>query len=77
MWGIKGRSLPSSNSHSTNHLQRFLDSKTLLLALVFCVCAVIGKLVAGLAAGRQLDRFRIGIGMVPRGEVGLVFLGAA
>tara|TARA_R110002073_G_scaffold149534_11_gene303300 strand:- start:114 stop:1367 length:1254 start_codon:yes stop_codon:yes gene_type:complete len=54
----------------------FLNSQTLLLALVFCVCAVIGKLVAGLVAGRDLDRLSIGIGMVPRGEVGLVLLGA-
>lgn len=54
----------------------FLDSQTLLLALVFCVCAVVGKLMAGLVAGRDLHRLSIGIGMVPRGEVGLVFLGA-
>jgi Kef-type K+ transport system membrane component KefB len=54
----------------------FLNTQTLLLALVFCVCAVIGKLMAGLVAGRDLDRLSIGIGMVPRGEVGLVFLGA-
>ena len=54
----------------------FLDGNTLLLALVFCICAILGKLAAGLAAGRDLHRLTVGIGMVPRGEVGLVFLGA-
>ncbi len=52
-----------------------LDARTLALALLFTVCAIIGKLVAGLAAGRCADRLAVGIGMVPRGEVGLVFLG--
>jgi Kef-type K+ transport system membrane component KefB len=33
----------------------------------------IGKLVSGLPVGRSTDRLTIGLGMVPRGEVGLVF----
>jgi Kef-type K+ transport system membrane component KefB len=46
----------------------------LLLSLGLSVVAVIGKLVAGLGVkGSQGDRLTIGIGMVPRGEVGLIF----
>jgi Kef-type K+ transport system membrane component KefB len=36
------------------------------------VVAVAGKVVAGLAAGRG-NRWLVGWGMVPRGEVGLIF----
>jgi Kef-type K+ transport system membrane component KefB len=33
---------------------------------------VAGKIVCGLAAGKT-DRLSVGLGMVPRGEVGLIF----
>ena len=47
--------------------------------LLITVIAVVGKLVAGLGAERRLRRTVIGVGMVPRGEVGLIFaaLGAS
>jgi Kef-type K+ transport system membrane component KefB len=46
------------------------------LALTLTVAAILGKQLCGLAAlGRNLDRLSIGIGMVPRGEVGLIFAG--
>jgi Kef-type K+ transport system membrane component KefB len=46
----------------------------LLLALVLLFIAVPTKLLAGLgAAGRRADKWAIGIGMIPRGEVGLIF----
>jgi Kef-type K+ transport system membrane component KefB len=35
--------------------------------------AIIGKLLAGLAAGRAAGGWLVGWGMVPRGEVGLIF----
>ena len=55
-------------------LKSFLSPGVLSLAAALCVVAVAGKLVAGLGAvGKQLDRFSIGVGMVPRGEVGLIF----
>ena len=53
----------------------FLEGKTAVLALIFTGCAVAGKLLAGLAVGAGRDRLSIGVGMVPRGEVGLVLLG--
>lgn len=44
------------------------------LAAALIVTAIVGKLVSGLAAWRPgLNRFGIGVGMVPRGEVGLIF----
>lgn len=45
----------------------------LVVALVLTVVAVIGKVLAGFAARRGLRRAVIGVGMIPRGEVGLIF----
>lgn len=46
----------------------------LLLAGGLTVAAVIGKLVSGLGAlGEKVNRLAIGVGMLPRGEVGLIF----
>ncbi|MCQ8106080.1 cation:proton antiporter [Methylomonas sp. SURF-2] len=53
-------------------LDTLFDSQTLLTALVLTAVAVVGKLVSGLGAGRA-DKMIVGLGMVPRGEVGLVF----
>jgi Kef-type K+ transport system membrane component KefB len=55
-------------------LQSFAAPGVLSLAAALCVIAVAGKLVAGFGAlGQGLDRLSIGVGMVPRGEVGLIF----
>ncbi|MFH0902028.1 MAG: cation:proton antiporter, partial [Pseudomonadota bacterium] len=52
----------------------FGDSAILLFALLLTVAAVLGKQVCGLAVlERGLDRLSVGIGMIPRGEVGLIF----
>lgn len=56
------------------NLTYFLDWDTLLLAAVFTVVAVFGKFVAGVVAGRDVDRLSVGLGMIPRGEVGLIFV---
>src|SRR5262245_51400125 len=46
------------------------------LALALTLVAIIGKLACGLGAmERGLNRLSIGLGMVPRGEVGLIFAG--
>jgi len=55
------------------NLATFLKPETLWLALAFTVAAIAGKLVCGIPAGRRTDRFSIGLGMIPRGEVGLIF----
>ena len=47
-----------------------------LLALALTAIAVASKLVAGLAVyQRGVARWVVGVGMVPRGEVGLIFAG--
>jgi Kef-type K+ transport system membrane component KefB len=48
-------------------------SAPLLLAALIAA-AVLGKIVAGLAAPRG-TRLAVGLGMIPRGEVGLIFAG--
>ena len=49
-----------------------LDTKILLVALGITAVAFVGKYVAGLAAGK-VNKNLVGFGMVPRGEVGLIF----
>lgn len=49
----------------------------LIIAAFLVVVAIVGKLVTGLVIFGQpgINRLAVGIGMVPRGEVGLVFAG--
>ncbi len=54
-------------------LESFFDWQVLLMASGLIVAAIIGKLISGLGGGSKDDRWLIGIGMLPRGEVGLVF----
>ena len=54
-------------------LEAFLNWHVLVVALALTVVAILGKLVSGLGGARKDDRMLIGIGMLPRGEVGLVF----
>jgi Kef-type K+ transport system membrane component KefB len=49
------------------------DLQVVGIALGTTVVAVAGKLAAGFAAGRGYSPWLIGWGMVPRGEVGLIF----
>ena len=55
-------------------LSAFMRPEILGLAAVLTLAAVIGKQACALGAlGSRLDRLSIGIGMIPRGEVGLIF----
>jgi Kef-type K+ transport system membrane component KefB len=55
-------------------LRAFASIDTLGLAAALTAAAVLGKQVCGLAVFQKgLDRLSIGIGMIPRGEVGLIF----
>jgi Kef-type K+ transport system membrane component KefB len=61
-------------------LKTFADSGILGFALVLTAVAILGKQACALAVlERGLDRISVGIGMIPRGEVGLIFasIGAA
>jgi Kef-type K+ transport system membrane component KefB len=53
-------------------LETLADPQVLVIALGVTAVAIAGKVVAGLAAG-SADRWIVGFGMVPRGEVGLIF----
>lgn len=53
-------------------LRSFADGDVLGVALGMTLAAIIGKVLAGLCAGRA-ERWIVGWGMVPRGEVGLIF----
>jgi len=57
-------------------LRAFLEPSVLGLAGVLLVAGVVGKLVSGLGTlGKPVDKLTIGVGMIPRGEVGLIFAG--
>ena len=55
------------------NLAAFGSIDTLGISLALIITAIVAKLVAGLPAGKGVDRLSVGIGMVPRGEVGLIF----
>lgn len=54
-------------------LETFYSWNVLVLSSGLLLAAILGKLVSGLGANKKDDRLLIGIGMLPRGEVGLVF----
>ncbi len=55
-------------------LSVFANTSVLALASALTIAAIISKQLCGLGAiGPGLDRLSIGIGMIPRGEVGLIF----
>jgi Kef-type K+ transport system membrane component KefB len=56
-------------------LSVFARTEVLGLAALLTLAAIIGKQACALGAGGGLNRVAIGIGMVPRGEVGLIFAG--
>lgn len=53
--------------------ETFRDLNVVLLAAVLTLAAILGKVVSGLACPSGVDRLSVGIGMMPRGEVGLIF----
>lgn len=55
------------------NLQTLFNPSILLVAVGITLVAIFGKYVAGLAAGPRVDKNIVGFGMVPRGEVGLIF----
>ena len=49
------------------------DPKVVGIALAITAVAFIGKIVAGIVAGPGVNKYIVGWGMAPRGEVGLIF----
>ena len=56
-------------------LRTFLDLDVLYVAGLLIVAAILGKIFSGFPVRGKVNRFAIGIGMIPRGEVGLIFAG--
>ncbi len=54
-------------------LETFLSWHVLGMASALIAAAIAGKIVSGLGTGKTLDRLTVGLGMIPRGEVGLIF----
>jgi Kef-type K+ transport system membrane component KefB len=55
-------------------LEAFADLSVLGVAAGLTIAAIIGKQVCGLGVlEKGVDRLSVGIGMIPRGEVGLTF----
>jgi Kef-type K+ transport system membrane component KefB len=57
------------------HVDNFLKPGVIGFALLLTVAAMIGKWACGLAVPRGVSRVTVGLGMMPRGEVGLIFAG--
>ena len=53
--------------------ESFLSWPVVVTAAGLLVAAVLGKLASGLGVSRKTSRLVVGVGMLPRGEVGLVF----
>jgi Kef-type K+ transport system membrane component KefB len=53
----------------------FLRLGMIGFALVLTVAAMVGKWACGLVVPRDVSRLTVGLGMMPRGEVGLIFAG--
>jgi len=57
-------------------LRSFASAPVLGFALVITAAAIVGKQVCALGVlDRGVDRLAVGVGMIPRGEVGLIFAG--
>lgn len=56
-------------------LRSFASWSVLGFASLLTVAAILGKLACGLAAPKGVSRLTLGLGMMPRGEVGLIFAG--
>jgi len=58
-------------------LSTFLNPRVLIFALALTIVAIIGKQICSFAGifEKKINFWVIGIGMVPRGEVGLIFAG--
>jgi len=54
-------------------LETFLQKDVMILAAGLLVAAIIGKVLSGFGAFGVKNHMAIGIGMMPRGEVGLIF----
>ena len=58
------------------NLASLAEPSAMALGSLLIVCAIVGKLACAFGVvGRGIRRLPVGIGMIPRGEVGLIFAG--
>ena len=56
------------------NVRSLASSRVLMVGGALCLVAIVGKLLAGFAPwGVKVNRTMIGVAMIPRGEVGLIF----
>jgi Kef-type K+ transport system membrane component KefB len=56
-------------------VRAFADPSILGFAAALTLAAVVGKLACAVAVPRGVSGLTVGLGMMPRGEVGLIFAG--
>ena len=56
-------------------IRSFASASVLGFAALLTLAAIAGKLACGLVVPRGMSRLSVGLGMMPRGEVGLIFAG--
>lgn len=54
-------------------LEALFSLEVLPLAIGVTIAAILGKVIAGFGAAKETNRLLVGVGMIPRGEVGLIF----
>ncbi|MCC2624474.1 MAG: hypothetical protein K0R14_347 [Burkholderiales bacterium] len=47
--------------------------KTIVIAILISIIAIIGKLLCSITLPKRVNRLIVGFGMVPRGEIGIIF----
>jgi Kef-type K+ transport system membrane component KefB len=56
-------------------LETLANRNVLIAGLALTVVGIVGKVVSGLVCPKRMNRLAVGLGMMPRGEVGLIFAG--
>jgi Kef-type K+ transport system membrane component KefB len=56
-------------------LEALANRDVLLAGLALTLVAIVGKAVSGVGCPKRMNRLAVGFGMMPRGEVGLIFAG--
>jgi Kef-type K+ transport system membrane component KefB len=56
-------------------LETLANRNVLVVGLAMTTVAILGKVASDLVCPKRMNRLAVGLGMVPRGEVGLIFAG--
>jgi Na+:H+ antiporter len=56
-------------------LETLASKEVLVIGAALTAVAIVGKVLSGLGCPKRMNRLAVGFGMMPRGEVGLIFAG--